>query len=95
MRSLDLVGTITSRTCCVSHSNFEKKWEIALSDVCVFGTPRQRASQNGAAGWPPTVSLYTSTTYTPHRKRHGLPRHHIAATISHPTIFNVNPLFKV
>jgi hypothetical protein len=39
----------------------------------------------------PTASSCTSTPYTPHRKRHRLPRHDITTVLSHPIIFDLNP----
>jgi hypothetical protein len=39
----------------------------------------------------PTASSCTSTPCTPHRNRHGLPCHDIAAAL---TVFDLNPLFK-
>jgi hypothetical protein len=46
-------------------------------------------------GMPPAASSCTSTPYTPHHKRHGLQRHDIAGALSHPTIFELNALFKL
>jgi hypothetical protein len=43
---------------------------------------------------PPHLELIHSTPYTLHRGRHDLPRHGIAAALSHLTIFDLDPHFK-
>jgi hypothetical protein len=77
----------------------------AVRDACVLGTHRQCPFQNGEAVRPLSLFLlYLRTGFAlpvkgwPHCElmhfRHGLPRHDIAATLSHPTTFDLNPVFK-